>query len=222
MLCPANFCGCGIVSASLVVTGSGAQGDPYKIESTAFAVVTSSTRPGAPFVGQSIYETDTKRYLVWDGTFWVIMAGQFPGCSAFITTGSQSLTTATTTTLNLATESYNIGGLHAGTNGFFTIPTGMAGDYTFAGWFRCASNVVGQRTIIPVISSNGSQVNSLLRSTTFPDEATTNSGVSASGTLRLVAGAIVTLQGYQTSGGNLICTDAMMSLDMIRHIPSLT
>jgi hypothetical protein len=72
MLCSGNFCGCGIVSASLAVTGSGALGDPYKIESNAFAVVTSSTRPGSPFVWQHIFETDTGFVRVWDGTSWLL------------------------------------------------------------------------------------------------------------------------------------------------------
>ncbi len=33
---------------------------------------TSSTRPSAPWVGQTTYETDTNRLLVWNGTAWVI------------------------------------------------------------------------------------------------------------------------------------------------------
>lgn len=33
-------------------------------------VCTSSTRPTAPFEGQVIYETDTDRILVWNGTAW--------------------------------------------------------------------------------------------------------------------------------------------------------
>jgi hypothetical protein len=35
------------------------------------AVVTSSTRPGAPWLGQIIHETDTDKTLVWDGVAWV-------------------------------------------------------------------------------------------------------------------------------------------------------
>lgn len=33
-------------------------------------VVTSTTRPGSPFTGQLIYESDTSNTLVWDGTAW--------------------------------------------------------------------------------------------------------------------------------------------------------
>ena len=35
-------------------------------------VCTSSTRPASPFEGQCIFETDTDRLLVWNGTAWVI------------------------------------------------------------------------------------------------------------------------------------------------------
>lgn len=34
-------------------------------------VCTSSTRPASPYEGQVIYETDTDRVLVWNGTAWV-------------------------------------------------------------------------------------------------------------------------------------------------------
>jgi len=35
-------------------------------------VCTSSTRPASPFQGQCIYETDTNRLYVWNGSAWVI------------------------------------------------------------------------------------------------------------------------------------------------------
>jgi len=35
-------------------------------------VCTSSTRPASPYTGQCIYETDTNRLYVWNGSAWVI------------------------------------------------------------------------------------------------------------------------------------------------------
>lgn len=35
------------------------------------AIVTSATRPGSPWSGQIIFETDTSKTLVWNGTAWV-------------------------------------------------------------------------------------------------------------------------------------------------------
>jgi hypothetical protein len=222
VLC-SNVCSCGIYSNSLIISGSGGQGDPWQIETNAFQVVTSSTRPAGPVAGQSIYETDTKRYVVYDGTNWVIMAGQMPGCTAYTTGGAQSSTNAVIADASLVSETYDIGGFHTGTNAFFTVPAGMAGDYAMAGWVKFGpAGVAGQRTVLLALTSNGSQVNPLPRSTNYPSVNTANSGVTITSTLRLVAGAVLTLQGYQDSGTSAGLTDAILSLDMIRHIPSLT
>lgn len=221
MLCDTNACACGITSSSLVITGSGASGDPWVIDTNAFSVVTSATHPAGPSVGQSILETDTKRYLYWDGVNWVIMGGQMPGCTAYITGGSQSVNDNSTTGIALATEMYDIGGLHASTNAFYTIPAGMAGDYRMSAILRFASNIVGPRTTIIAVSSNGSIVNPALVVTDYPDVAGSNHATSLSSTVRLVAGAVVTLEGFQASGGALTVTHASMSVDMVRHIPSL-
>jgi hypothetical protein len=43
----------------------------YGIGSLKPGVCTSSTRPGSPYVGQIIYETDTALAKVWDGSAWV-------------------------------------------------------------------------------------------------------------------------------------------------------
>lgn len=44
-------------------------------------VVTSSTRPGSPFTGQQIYETNTKLTYVWSGSAWVL---QSPPVTIFV------------------------------------------------------------------------------------------------------------------------------------------
>ena len=35
-------------------------------------VCTSSTRPASPYAGQTIFETDTNKTLVWNGSAWII------------------------------------------------------------------------------------------------------------------------------------------------------
>lgn len=37
--------------------------------------ITSTTRPATPYIGQLIFETDTKRALVWEGSRWMIITG---------------------------------------------------------------------------------------------------------------------------------------------------
>jgi len=53
-------------------------------------ICTSSTRPGTPFEGLEIYETDTNKVLVYDGSAWVTTAylGQFDSYTPTITQGA--------------------------------------------------------------------------------------------------------------------------------------
>jgi hypothetical protein len=206
----------------LTISGSGGQGDPLQLETNAFQVVTSSTRPAGPTTGQSIYETDTKRYLVYDGTFWVIMAGSMPGCLAYVAAGSQAVLTAANTDINLPTERYDTDGFHASTNAFLTIPSGLAGDYYLSIGAHTSGNAVGQRTVSHGVTSNGALGNgALYRGSIFPSNSTANAWVNSSGTFRAVAGCVITISLYQDSGSTLTIPDAYLGLDMVRHIPSL-
>lgn len=45
-------------------------------------IVTSGTRPGSPTAGTFIYESDTKRLYVWDGTIWRYVSGKWICTSA--------------------------------------------------------------------------------------------------------------------------------------------
>lgn len=55
-------------------------------------VCTSSTRPASPFEGQAIFETDTDRMLIWNGTTWVV-----PNAPAQNPTGLEYITSAIAT-----------------------------------------------------------------------------------------------------------------------------
>lgn len=50
-----------------------------------YFVCTSGTRPGSPFQGQQIYETDTKATGFWDGSAWVMSD---PGLAQVTATGA--------------------------------------------------------------------------------------------------------------------------------------
>jgi hypothetical protein len=62
----------------------------YGIGSLKQGVCTSSTRPASPFEGQVIFETDTDRLYVYNGTAWVI-----PNSPAQNPQGLELITTAT-------------------------------------------------------------------------------------------------------------------------------
>lgn len=61
-----------------------------------YVVCTSSTRPGSPYTGQPIYETDTKLCYVWNGSAWAI--ANVPGFAAVtnVQTPAQNATTTLT------------------------------------------------------------------------------------------------------------------------------
>ncbi len=65
-------------------------------------VVTSSTRPSSPFVGQLIYETDTARVAAYNGSAWV---NQNPGLVC-VKAETAFTTVASITVDNVFTSSY--------------------------------------------------------------------------------------------------------------------
>lgn len=70
-------------------------------------VCTSTTRPTAPFEGQTIYETDTDMLAIWNGTAWRYIAATTP------TNGTVLQVVATTyaTQVNTSTTTYADTGL---------------------------------------------------------------------------------------------------------------
>lgn len=64
-------------------------------------VCTSSTRPTAPYEGQTIFETDTDLLRIWNGSAWKTLAATAPSQGAILqvvhgSTGSQNSSTSTT------------------------------------------------------------------------------------------------------------------------------
>ena len=71
-------------------------------------VCTSSTRPASPYDGQVIYETDTDKTLVWNGTGWVFLATSRANPVGFdlITSGSFTTSTGVNLPTNTFTSTY--------------------------------------------------------------------------------------------------------------------
>jgi hypothetical protein len=68
-------------------------------------VCTSSTRPASPYDGQVIYETDTDKTLIWNGTGWVFLSTSRanPGGLDLVSSGSFTLQT----TASLPTSTFS-------------------------------------------------------------------------------------------------------------------
>lgn len=220
MICNDNVCNCGIVSSSLTVTGSGAFGDPYHLETNAFAIVTSSTRPTG-FNGQHIYETDTDRDAVYDGTNWVYINNlpQFQ----IEAQAAQSIPNNTATVPALGTEVADTDGFHTGTDGFVTIPSGRGGRYNLWCHGLWAADATSFRSIRPTIANNTGPPtqNTDIRIGGMAMISTPLNGFPVSTSMLLRAGATVSLTVLQVSGGALDLTACSLKGIMTHHRPDL-
>lgn len=68
------------------------QATQWPAVTTGTIICTSSTRPASPFVGQSIYETDTSLAYTYNGSAWVQTGDSTGAWTAFTPTISQSST----------------------------------------------------------------------------------------------------------------------------------
>lgn len=98
------------------------------------AIVTSGTRPSNPYAGQTIFETDTNRFVsrdaansVWERQAWTASAGR-TGVS--VTTGGQNIPDATETAVSWTAETFDSDGFITTPNTTFTIPAGLGGLYS--------------------------------------------------------------------------------------------
>lgn len=69
-------------------------------------VCTSSSRPASPYEGQMIYETDTDKVLVWNGSAWYPNWNTAWGIQAQVVNSSSSSTSISGTTTLLTAPSF--------------------------------------------------------------------------------------------------------------------
>jgi hypothetical protein len=132
------------------------------------------------------------------GTLWSMLT---PGASVKIkATTTQTTTTGTNTALTWAsaTTEYNSSSIYTIATAGITVP--VAGIYRIAGRVTFASNNTGTRSAGVFINGSyyaGSQARFVAKSGGYATTADYND------TLSLAAGSIITLSGFQDSGGNL-------------------
>jgi hypothetical protein len=104
---------------------------------------TSTTRPSAPWTGQTIYETDTNRNLQYNGSAWVTTT---PVSSSDTTTRTSSSTSYTTLT-GAPTVTVS-----TGTKALITVTAELASS--IAGYTRAGVVVSGASTIVAVATKS--------------------------------------------------------------------
>lgn len=93
-----------------------------------------------------IYETDTKRYVTFDGTSWFPVAGAMPRCSV-TSNVAVSIPNTTTTSVAFNIESYDTDVIHDNVtnNSRLTIPAGLGGLWYFDYFVDWQANATGFR-----------------------------------------------------------------------------
>lgn len=126
-------------------------------------------------------------------------------------------------TLAFNQEVIDTDGYHASSDGFVTIPSGLGGDYLVTAGIHFASNATGIRELRCTITNNATTTTEVAAfSVSAAAHATAGNKLSMSKELRLEAGAVVTMDAYQNSGGNMNIDQEFLTVRMVRPLPSLT
>ena len=102
-------------------------------------VVTSSTRPSAPFVGQLIYETDTARVAAYNGSAWVTQNALQLVKSQTIGSAVSSVTVSDAFSSTYDAYKIVVTGGAGSTNQTLTLTLGSASTGYYASYFRTTS-----------------------------------------------------------------------------------
>lgn len=107
------------------------QATQWPAVTTGTIICTSSTRPASPFVGQSIYETDTSLSLTWSGSAWVSppLAFKPPSVRCLATGTSQTLPTGALTAITFPAEDYDTDSMHSTSSNTSRVTVPYAGLY---------------------------------------------------------------------------------------------
>ena len=177
------------------------QATQWPAVTTGTIICTSSTRPASPFVGQQIYETDTSKSLIYNGTAWVSPQAQTVPPSCLVRkTSTQAFINPTTVSFATNTGS----GAHdtdtmwsAGSPNVITIKT--AGIYICTFSINASSATGGAITAIqPTLSPSGGIGIAAIGASM---NGGTSASASGSGAFSMAVNDTLTLGGYFNGTG---------------------
>jgi len=178
-------------------------------------ICTSTTRPATPFHGQVIYETDTKREYVYNGTAWVQTNSAsttsgvtgvnnliVPPSAGVYNTGNVSVANVTWTRLSFTTAAWDTDTIKgAGTDTGLTINT--TGLYTVAISAAFDTNTTGVNREILIDKGTSSSLSTVLAAASLTWGANGYADLNASIVAPLTAGDTIQAFVFQNSGGAL-------------------
>jgi hypothetical protein len=192
--------GAGVIVPMFLRVSKIVQATQWPAVTTGTIICTSSTRPASPFVGQVIYETDSGRSYIHNGTAWVAPQVQTnpPICRAYAT-GTQSLANSTVTAITLGSESYDTDTMHSTVSNTSRITFTTAGVYSLIGEATFDINATGTRDIYLFL--NGT---TRISEATAPSSgASTYSQLQVGAQYSFAANDYVEMYAWQNSGGSL-------------------
>lgn len=171
-------------------------------------ICTSGTRPTSTTQGQIIYEIDTERGLIHNGSGWERLfhsaADGRTGCQ-MRRSAAQTISNNTSTAVGWDVEDFDSDGFASTGSGTVTIPTGLGGLYAINCYHQWGSALTtsGRQFILTAGSQSRSYV---------ADGAVGSTEQSVQATIRLEAGDSFDYRVHQQSGGNLNVTAAKLEL----------
>lgn len=201
--------------ANQVTGGTIAASWANSIRDTTVQVTTSSARPSSPSEGMTIYETDTDRFMAYDGSSWVRVGNSTTagrtGCT-IRKTGNTSVGNVASVNITWTAEDADTDGFITVPSATVTIPTGCDGIYAVS-----CSVLFDMATI----SSIGVAISATLSGTIrgyHGSVLAANNTITSSGTIRtsgtsaiipMTAGDTLTFYATQSSGGAQNLTGAI-------------
>lgn len=171
-------------------------------------VCTSTTRPGTPYTGQIIYETDTLRTLVYNGSSWLLYnsAGSYsisgistkPNFLVYLSGGNGAAANGATLAYN--TAQYDDTSSVSLSTGVFTVPANQAGIYQFVCNANCYN--IGSSGYFRIQILTTGSVSAISQGSQTPAQGSTDTFSTATMLIKLAVGDTVYCRWAVPATGN--------------------
>lgn len=174
----------------------------YLLRANGIDTCTSGARGTALRTGQIKYETDTTRWIVWDGSAWQrfqwTTASSRTGC-AIRRVATQTFTNGVAANISWDNETFDSDAFITVTSTTITIPAGLGGTYSLAINVAFTGSTFTRVALLPTIAGTVHGTNG----------GSTEPFLSFGWVGPLSAGNTITVQAIQTSGASQTLTGSL-------------